>query len=41
MLMKLGKNICTNDIWAELENGWDPLKNIAARGRGIFPNMAL
>ena len=21
MLMKLGQNICTNDIWAEFENG--------------------
>ena len=41
MLMKLGQNTCTYDIWAEFENGWDPLKNMAARGRGIFPYMAM
>ena len=41
MLMKLGQNICTNNIWAEFENGWDPLKNMAAKGRGIFPYMAM
>jgi hypothetical protein len=35
--MKLGQKIHPNDILDELENdaGW--LKNMAARGRGIFP----
>ena len=41
MPMKLGQNICTNDIWAQIENGWGPFKNMAARGRGIFPYMAI
>ena len=36
MLMKLGQNICTNDIWAEFENGWDPLKNMARKGAWHF-----
>ena len=39
--MKLGQKICPNDILDKFENdaGW--LKNMAARGRGIFPYMAI
>ena len=39
--MKLGQKIHANNILDKFENdaGW--LKNMAARGQGIFPNMAL
>ena len=39
--MKLGQKITLNNILDEFENdaGW--LKNMAARGRGIFPYMAI
>ena len=39
--MKLGQKICPNDILNEFENGFGCLKNMATRGRGIFPNMAI
>ena len=39
--MKLGQKICPNDILDEFENGFGCLKNMATRGRGIFPNMAI
>jgi hypothetical protein len=39
--MKLGQKIWPNDILDEFENGDLCLKNMAARGRGIFLNMTL
>ena len=39
--MKLGQNMCPNNILDEFENGSGWLKNMAARGRGSFPNMAI
>ena len=41
VFIKLGQKIGSNDISAEFENGSSPLKNMAARGRGSFPYMAL
>ena len=38
--MKLGQKICPNDILDKFENGSSCLKNMATRGRGIFPYMA-
>ena len=38
---KLGHNICFYDILDEFENGSGMLKYMAARGRGIFPFMAI
>ena len=38
--MKLGQNICFNDILDKLKNGSRLLKNMASRGRGIYPRMA-
>jgi hypothetical protein len=39
--MKLGQKIHPNNILDEFENDAGLLKNIAARGRGIFPHMAI
>ena len=39
--MKLGQNMCPNNILDEFENGSSWMKNIAAMGRGSFPYMAL
>ena len=39
--MKLGKKICPNDILDEFEKGSSCLKNMATKGRGIFPYMAI
>jgi hypothetical protein len=39
--MKLGQKICPIDISEEFENGSGWLKNMAARGRGSFPYMAI
>ena len=39
--MKLSQNICSNDILNEFVNGSGWLKNMAARGRGSFPYMAI
>ena len=39
--MKLGQNIFPNDILDECEHGFSGFKNMAASGRGIFPNMAI
>ena len=39
--MKLGQKIHPNNILNEFENGSGWLKNMAARGRGSFPYMAL
>jgi hypothetical protein len=39
--MKLGQNMCPNDILDEFENGSGWLKNMAARERGSFPFMAI
>ena len=39
--MKLGQNMCLNNILDEFENGSGWLKNMAARGRGSFPYMAI
>jgi len=39
--MKLGQKIGVNDILDEFENGYVCLRNMAAKGRGIFPYMAL
>ena len=39
--MKFGQIICLCDILDEFENGYSCLKNIAARGRAIFPNMTI
>ncbi|KAH3799286.1 hypothetical protein DPMN_152892 [Dreissena polymorpha] len=36
--MKLGQKICPNDILEEFENGSGCVKNMASKGRGIFPN---
>jgi len=41
IFMKLDQNICSNNSSAEFENGYDSLKNIAARGGGSCPYMAL
>ena len=39
--MKLGQNMCPNNILDKFENGSSWMKNMAARGRGSFPYMAL
>jgi len=39
--MKFGLKIGLNDILDEFENCYVCLKNMAAKGRGIFPNMAI
>jgi hypothetical protein len=39
--MKLGQKIGLNDILDEFENGYVCFKNMAAKGRGIFPYMAI
>ena len=39
--MKLGQNIRLSDIFDEFENGSGLLKNIATRGWGILPYMAI
>jgi hypothetical protein len=39
--VKFGQKIGLNDILDEFENGYVCLKNMAAKGRGIFPNMAI
>jgi len=39
--MKYGQKICLNDILDEFENGYVCLKNMAAKGRGIFPYTAI
>ena len=39
--MKLSQNICSNDISDEFENASGLLKNMAARGQGRFPYMAI
>ena len=39
--MKFGQNIGFDDILDEFENGYVCLKNMAAKGRGIFPDMAI
>jgi len=39
--MKLAQMICPNDILDEFKNGNLGLKNMAAKGRGIFPYMAI
>ena len=39
--MKYGQKIGLNDILNEFENGYVCLKNMAAKGRGIFPYMAI
>jgi hypothetical protein len=39
--MKLAQMICPNDILDELKNGNICLKNMAGKGRGIFPYMAI
>ena len=39
--MKLAQMICPNDILDKFENGNLCLKNMAAKGRGILPFMAL
>ena len=41
IFMKLSQNICSNDILNEFVNGSGWLKNMAARGRGSFPFMAI
>ena len=39
--MKLGQNMCPNNILEEFENGSSWMKNMAPMGRGSFPDMAL
>jgi len=39
--MKFGQRIGLNDILEEFENGYVCLKNMAAKGRVIFPYMAI
>ena len=39
--MKLDQNICSNNSSSEFENGYGSLKNMAARGGGSCPYMAL
>jgi len=39
--MKFGQKIGLSDILNEFENGYVCLKNMAAKGRGIFPYMAI
>jgi len=39
--MKLAQKICPNDILDEFKNSSLCLKNMAAKGRGIFPYMAI
>jgi hypothetical protein len=39
--MKFGQKIFLIDILDELENGDVCLKNMAAKGRGIFPYVAI
>ena len=39
--MKLSPKIGLNDILDEFEIGYICLKNMAAKGRGIFPYMAI
>ena len=36
MLMKLGQNICTYDIWAQIENGLGPFKTWPQGGVAFF-----
>ena len=39
--MKLSQKIFPNDILDVFKNGFVCLKNMAAKGRGIFPYMAI
>ena len=39
--MLLCQNVCLNDMLVEFKNGSRPLKNMAARGQGSIPNMAI
>ena len=39
--MKYSQKIFLNDILDEFKNGYVCLKNMAAKGRGIFPYMAI
>ena len=39
--MKLGRNMCPNKIFDKFKNGSGWKKNMAARGRGNFPIMAI
>ena len=39
--MKLAQKIFPTDILEEIKNGNLCLKNMAAKGRGIFPYMAI
>jgi hypothetical protein len=39
--MTFGQKIGLNNILDEFENGYNCLKNRAAKGRGIFPYMAI
>ncbi len=39
--MKFGQKIGLNDTLDEFENDYVGLKNMAAKGRGIFPYMAI
>ena len=41
IIMKLSWKICSNDILDMIENAFGCLKNMATRGRGIFPYMAV
>ena len=41
IFMKLGQNMCPNYILDKFENSSGWMKNIAARGRGSFPYMAI
>ena len=41
IFMILSQNMCPNDILDEFKNGFGWLKNMAARGHGSFPYMAL
>ena len=39
--MKLGGNMCPNKILDKFKNGFGWMKNMAAKGRGSFPYMAI
>jgi len=39
--MLLCQNVCLNDMLVEFKNGFGPLKNMAASGRGGIPYMAI
>jgi hypothetical protein len=39
--MKLGQKIHPNNIVDEIKNGAGWLKNMASRGRGIFPYISI